>query len=644
MVDLDDRAIGGLELSLAVRTENSDWIDPSAVAEAHVRTDAAGIATVPWAPREKLKYVDVGIIGSDWKIDETDLQRVGEGTTTVHAHRKRLVEGRLVMPGGATAAGILITGFGRGPKNHGDIPYVRARRDGTFALPACSDYTYVLGIDDTQWASELWSGVIVGKDTPTPTEIAISVYPATPLTMRVTRGPRRDPVVNAWLVLSSSNDNFIRRWLWTDARGVARAGVGKGAHTVTLRLDPWTEERSIRVASTEPIDVEFHRPWQGNRQVTGRMLLNGAHYTPSPGLVAHAWTPQGGRPPLEFQLKVRPDGTFDVAFDAETLSLLCVDPPQRRSGFAQVGQADSTVDLTMVPTATYSGTLVDEKEQPLAGRTLQLHIKLARHDAVPARQTDQAGRFRFEGVPAQVPLRLLIRNEGDGPEYDLDLSGNRLFEPGEIRENDHVRARRVGPAASAGPPAVPLAQRIEKLCRDARLTGMVALVVLQGDQSQNVLTVTDRLLDPHRARSVLNDLTLRVEAARLKTEAATLACFGWSLPTPGEIVLVALNGEQKTIADKRVSAAELATAMTAGDDFLKRQIPPARDARVLLEKARNEAKGSGRRGWIVYGGPRLHPASNSSAGWTIIFRRMLDRTVRRLKPDEVDGLLNSLAR
>ena len=26
------------------------------------------------------------------------------------------------------------------------------------------------------------------------------------------------------------------------------------------------------------------------------------------------------------------------------------------------------------------------------------------------------------------------------------------------------------------------------------------------------------------------------------------------------------------------------------------------------------------------------------------FRRMLDRTVRRLKPDEVDGLVNSLAR
>ena len=101
---------------------------PGAVAEAHVRTNAAGTATVPWAPRDALKYVDVEIVGSGWNIDQTDLQRVGEGMTTVHARRKRPVEGRLVMPSGGNAFGILITGFGSGPKNRGDIPYVRATR------------------------------------------------------------------------------------------------------------------------------------------------------------------------------------------------------------------------------------------------------------------------------------------------------------------------------------------------------------------------------------------------------------------------------------------------------------------------------------------------------------------------------------
>ena len=70
--------------------------------------------------------------------------------------------------------------------------------------------------------------------------------------------------------------------------------------------------------------------------------------------------------------RARSDGTFDVAFDAETLSLLFVDPSRQRSGFTQVGQAGSTVELTMLPTATYSGTLLDDEGQPLPGRTLQL--------------------------------------------------------------------------------------------------------------------------------------------------------------------------------------------------------------------------------------------------------------------------------
>jgi hypothetical protein len=116
--------------------------------------------------------------------------------------------------------------------------------------------------------------------------------------------------------------------------------------------------------------------------------------------------------------------------------------------------------------AKYSGTLLDENAQPLPGRTLQLDVQMARHDAVPARRTDGAGRSRFESVPARVPLRLLIRNEVDGSEYDLGFSGDRLFDPGEVRENDQVRARRLGPAAAAGPPSVALAQRIDNRCRD----------------------------------------------------------------------------------------------------------------------------------------------------------------------------------
>src|SRR5262249_15847496 len=151
-------------------------------------------------------------------------------------------------------------------------------------------------------------------------------------------------------------------------------------------------------------------------------------------------------------------------------------------------------------------------------------------------------------VPANAPLQLEIRNEGDGPEYFL-FDRDRMFKPGEVRENDRLRPQRASPTPVARPP-VPLVRRIETLCRDVRPSGMHALVVLQGDHSGNVATVTGRLFDEDQVGAVLRYLPLRVEAAQLKTEAATLAGYGWPMPVPGEIVLVALSGDRATIATR----------------------------------------------------------------------------------------------
>lgn len=623
VVDLDGKPIGGLELSVAVRTEDSDWIVTRGIEESNVRTDTEGTATVAWAPREKLKYADVRIIGSDWKIDEIDRSRIGEGIITVHARRERTIEGRLVMPEGASAEGILITGYGFGPGSSGDIPYARARRDGTFALRVPSDHAYVLGIDDVQWASDLWSGTIFGKDkNMRPAEITMDVYPATPVTARVTRGPRHDPVVNAWVQVANrgtvswvdakgekrSGTAGVRAWLLTDARGVARTGVGRGEYELRLSSGAWGETRKFKVAAATPVEFEFHRPWMGERRITGRLMLDSAPYTPSPAVSAHAWTPQSPRLPLSFKPEVHPDGTLEVAFDAEALSLLVLDPQRKRSGFVKVGPENSPIELGLVANATYSGSLLDENDQPLADRTLQLYVKTADFVATAPQRTDEAGRFRFTDVPASVPLQLSIRNEDAKPEYYL-FDGDRLFSPGEIRENDRVKPRRTSRSAPAPTalPAVSLAKRVENVCRDVRPSGMRALVMLQGDASANVANVTDRLLDHDRVRTVLRYLTVRVEAGQLESEKATLAREGWPMPGPGEIALVALNGDRATLAARRIATDHVDEAVGVGEAFLKQHMPPARDALFMLTTARKEAEKTGRRIWVVLGGPRCGP-------------------------------------
>ena len=625
VVDMDGHGIGGVELGVSVHPQDLDWIVAKHFKEAHVRTDADGTAIVPWAPRAKLQFVEVDILGSDWKVDETIRRQLAAGITTVHARRERTVQGRLIMPEGADAQGILVTGFGWGPTTHGDVPYARARRDGTFTLRVPSEHGYVLGIADLKWASDPWTGMILAKDSAKPAEITMKVYPATPLAVRVTRGPKHDPVVNAWINLVSRGEvtwtdrtgkkqtgtSGARTWLTTDADGVARAGVGKGEHVLRLSSGDWNEERQITVTSDKPVEVEFQRSWNGKRRITGRLMFDGAPYTPSPTLVARAWRPPDPLlrfPPLAFEPVVHPNGSFEVAFDAESASLFFIDRDQQRSGFAKQVHGDTDVDVTLEATATYSGTLVDDNAQPVAGCTLEMYVKTSDYKPVAAQQTDKAGRFRFTGVPANVPLQFNNRYEVDGPDCYV-VNGDRMFNPDEVRENDQLKLHLRDPSSPTVRSPVPLAQSVETTCRNARSSGMRTLVALLGDDSGDAARTIDQLFDDdnERTRSVLSYLTLRVDPAQLKREAAILNTYGWPKPAPGEIVLVALDGDQKMIAAQRIATNPVATAVGTGVDFLNQHRPPARNALTLLAEARNEAKRSGRRVWVIEGGPRCGP-------------------------------------
>jgi hypothetical protein len=72
-------------------------------------------------------------------------------------------------------------------------------------------------------------------------------------------------------------------------------------------------------------------------------------------------------------------------------------------------------------------------------------------------------------------------------------------------------------------------------------------------------------------------------------------------------VLVVLDGDQKIIAGQRIATNKVATAVDIGVDFLKQNRPPTRNAVTLLAEARSEAKRSGRRVWVIEGGPRCGP-------------------------------------
>ncbi len=198
------------------------------------------------------------------------------------------------------------------------------------------------------------------------------------------------------------------------------------------------------VSSDKPIEMEFHRAWEGERRLTGRLLVDGKPFVPSRTLVAAAWAPRDRLLPTKFKPQVNADGTFEVAFDAENLTLFFRDPTKRRSGFAEVELDKSFVDVKMVDMAADSGILLDDNGKPMPGQTLTVDVRESGWQPVATVKTDESGRFEFPALPAGVKVYFWIESGAENPEY-LVRDGDRQFAPGEVRENDDLKTRRAKP-------------------------------------------------------------------------------------------------------------------------------------------------------------------------------------------------------
>ncbi len=322
---------------------------------------------------------------------------------------------------------------------------------------------------------------------------------------------------------------------------------------------------------------------------------------------------------------VQPDGRFEVGFDVEQLSLLFLDIDNKRCGFTTLDLDDHELEIAMLPTATYEGTLVDSSSKPLPGRMLRLRAASTDCDAATPQRTDDAGAFRFTAVASNVPLRLIVVGADPAVANDFILSGERLLMPGEARSGDRVEVRRRDELNKPQTKQVPLTERVAKLGRMARVAHMGALVALEGDASAAVTELTRSILDDDDETAVvLRYVTMTVDADQLKNEARAVADCGWPLPSAGEVMLIVLDGDRKLLANERFAAGDANQALRTAVELLTRHQPPKQDAVAALAKAKKVAAASDRRLWIVVGGPRCGPCFRL-AEWMDEHREALEK-------------------
>lgn len=636
----------GLNVGLEGREDDIQWLPAVDLKGGQVVTDASGVATIPWFPAEKAKYVSPAFRGGSWKIDKVDQEKVPHGITTVHVRRTAIVKGQLKMPGGTSAEGILVTGIGFGPGNNGHFAVARAAADGSFEIEIAPNHGYALRIADSYWGSDGWDGMIVADERGKPAAISMDVYPATPVAIRVTHGPEHEPVANGYIYLRSDTPfswtdaegkkRLARAggssMLWTDSKGEIHMGVSRGKNSIRLSLGNWQEEKTIDVQAGEKQIVDFYRPWLTRRQLPGRLMQNGSPRTTSPTMIVSAGN-SGRDPETTFvHPEVREDGSFIVKIDAPNLVVVALDSKERLSGFSRAGSSTENIEVALAPAASFGGVVVDTSGKPLDGASVELVVEGTRVPAAEKQITDAQGGFQFDTVATQVPVKLQVSMTKNGPVIHHDRT--RFFLPEEVREKTRIVVA-TGNSAGVEANVKSLAERVQYMTRTARLAGMRGLVVLQGDSTEDVSKLTEQLQDDELVPEVLGFLPMVVSEKVLMSETAVLKELGWQLPKSGEIVLIALEGNQKQIASERIVAGNSDEAFKLGAAFVKQHAPAPRDAKALLAAAQEEAKATGRRVWFVEGGPRCGPCFKL-ARWMDDQHSLLEKDYVLVKVSDMD--------
>jgi hypothetical protein len=626
VVDQRRNPVANLRCSLVCETPSSFfWTDE--FDEAIVASNSRGEVTIPWLP-DHLSSVDLHSLGPDWKLDEAFMPAK---VSTVSVRRRHAVAGRLLMPAGVSPEGILVNGNGFGSGERGDLTYARVRRDGTFTLQVAADHAYAFGISDDEWACDPWTGVVMASDVAEPARITLDAYRAIPLTVHLTCGPKAEPWTGVFVHARQQ-----KRFNWTnssgerqegcggdveslgrvDADGFARFGMGRGQHELSFSCGEWRETRKLEIASNEPQSMSIHRPWKELNEIVGRLTHNGRPYRPTPGTAVRAWSVRSSfATPCEARLL--PDGRFTAAAETESGDVYATDRANRLNAFRHFDGKDQPtgVELALVPTGIFSGQVVDEAGKPVAGARLRLvpkslAVEAATGDAVLDETVcDNQGRFRFDTAPTGVLWPLIVTPSRDlrPPGVWSEAAKPFLLKPGGRREGERIQVA-MGASNFRDSPSrqyESAADHLADLIRDAHALDLRVLVGAMGAATDPVEEAWHHFVDKYEFKESLRYLPLWIAAGDLRAQSGLFSQLKLRPPRPGEMLLVVLDGEGRQIDFLYLTVRGPSSIFKLGVNFLKKNLPPARDAQKLVAAARKQAEATGRRVWIVGASSRV---------------------------------------
>jgi hypothetical protein len=362
------------------------------------QTNRDGLAAFEWIPTDMETILTILYDGKEYCLTNRPSQNPMPPYETLTAKlvRKTSIGGKVTLPDGKPAAGVLLQVEGFRSRNVG-----RTKADGSYSLLVDPNQTYVIGVTDENWAARSYTEVVVGQEGP-PVHFDFQLSRGTILSGKVTFGPDDKPAPKQTITLIERGSSAqLVRWAETDAAGRYAIRVGPGYYQIKgpLQRDP---PEGITVKEEQTIDKNFHPARLSElRLLKGTVLAETADGKPVGGaiLIAMAARFDGSGP---YEGAADEKGRFEMGRPLVKSLLYARNPEGTLAAVVAVGEDDEKVKVVLSPAGKLVGRVLDKTGKPEKGASVLYGPRIGPPEqpfnTYISTQTDDAGRFTLIGV------------------------------------------------------------------------------------------------------------------------------------------------------------------------------------------------------------------------------------------------------
>ncbi len=452
LVDSAGRPAPGVEVvTTMIRKKGKLGTIHFGVPSTNVRTDADGVATFGWLPAGLQDFVSFQSGSHAYFLPDSPTLVADKPEAELKARvlRSTRVSGKVTMPEGSPAPGILVEARGwggtRSPAPH--AARTRTAEDGSYSMELPSDHSYMIGVTDEEWAARSQGRVIV-REGVARTGIDLTLERGSVIRGRVTfdsdskPAPGRSVKVveqGAGIPPGLLSDRFagleedLVRYAETDEAGRYALRVGPGTYTISGPNGPGRQGVPERLTILVGRDVERdftvpaeERPW---KTVRGIVRVRTAEGTPLAGARLVVAAAEGNGPDAHGDTDKQ--GRFEVPCPAGKAIVYARNPEGSLAGYTVADDKDDR-DLTIVagPATTARGRVVDENGKPFVSINVNYYVEVGRASICQMVLTDDDGRFIAPGLPARTRCNFYAYHLGaqHQPSRRMEVKDVRPFE------------------------------------------------------------------------------------------------------------------------------------------------------------------------------------------------------------------------